>query len=485
MKTIFKAKDYSHFDNKIEFDLRVENYIKEFKKNSHHSFLPLIYDEISFEKYLSLDTSNDGHYNRINNNGKLSKVPIKLKIRPIMYASHLDNYIYKYYGIELDELYNSYLIQNKFDESSIAYRTNKLGKNNIHFAAEVIDFIHKNPGSYIYVGDFTGFFDNLKHNYLKSMIAILYKTKSIPKHQYTIFKNMTKYSYINKIDIDFYVNNKSGKYQKGYNRIFKNVKDFRSFKKEKSTVKNSSTPVLQINRNDFGIPQGTAISAIYSNIYMLIADKFINDLISKYHGIYRRYSDDYIIVLPKITYETFETIKNTVDTFLKETISLTIHPEKTRSILFSDGKLMNLENSSVCSLDYLGFSYDGKSVKIREKSIYKYYRTAYKLINKGLIISIKKGDIGSKYRLTYKRKLYQNYHRFGELTDKKYSYKKRKYGTFISYAYKSQKIFDQLSPNTINLMKKQIAKHERKITNKINKESKKLRVLNTSRKKLE
>jgi len=104
---------------------------------------------------------------------------------------------------------------------------------------------------------------------------------------------------------------------------------------------------------------------------------------------------------------------------------------------------------------------------MREKSIYNYYRTAYELVKKGVVISKKKGHIFSKKRLTYKRRLYQKYHIFGERTDVKYGYKKRPYGTFITYALKSQKLFDELSPNTNNLMFRQIETHQEKIKKRV------------------
>ena len=51
-----------------------------------------------------------------------------------------------------------------------------------------------------------------------------------------------------------------------------------------------------INRN-FGIPQGSPISSILANLYLFDFDKKINNYIDK-KGIYRRYSDDMIVVCP-------------------------------------------------------------------------------------------------------------------------------------------------------------------------------------------
>ena len=120
-------------------------------------------------------------------------------------------------------------------------------------------------------------------------------------------------------------------------------------------------------------------------------------------------------------------------------------------------------NDKEVKLDYLGFTFDGKNVSMREKSVHKYYRSAHKLIKKGYMVSKSKGHS----RLTFKRKIYQRYHIFGERTDIKYSYPKRKYGTFITYAFKSKRIFDEISPSTNNLMVKQIKNHQKNINSKI------------------
>lgn len=512
MSEKYTAKSYMHFDYKFNFKGKVENYVYGFKENPNHNFLPLVYGLLSYDKFSDLSSfdKNDYFY-RLNKNGIETKIPIKNKKRPIMYASHKDNYIYKHYGLELNDLYNKYVFDNNFDDSSIAYRTNKKGKCNIDFSAEVINFINKNEGCYIYVGDFSSFFDTLNHKYLKKMISKLYENGNIPEHQYKIYRSLTKYSYIDIRDINYYTSKKRNLYDGGKLRFLENMRDFRNFKKEETIVKeirkvkiikfkkrrycnqnkkvkkrnnkyksvvNSRNhrykkkiivkeEVLKKNLMNYGIPQGTAMSAIYSNIYMLEVDEYINTLITKYSGIYRRYSDDFVIILPNVSKEEFTMMIHNIENKLRNEAKLTIHPSKTQVMEFKKNKLMDLYVKLPKSLDYLGFTFDGINVKMREKSIYNYYRTAYELVKKGVVISKKKGHIFSKKRLTYKRRLYQKYHIFGERTDVKYGYKKRAYGTFITYALKSQKLFDELSPNTNNLMFRQIETHQEKIKKRV------------------
>lgn len=451
----YPSKNYLHFDHKIHYTKKVESYVEGFAKNPVHSFLPFIFGEMDVSKYQSLE-DDMGNTNLIRN-GK--KVPIKPKKRPIMYASHIDNFIYKHYGVELNELYNDYVLQNKFNHSVTAYRNNKKGKSNIHFAAEVINFIAKSPDCYIYIGDYEAFFDTLNHAYLKAMINRLYKNSRMPDHQYKIYKNITKFAYVKKEDINSRVGSDKKLRKNREFKYFSNSKEFRKFK--------NSNGILNINENDYGIPQGTAISAVYSNIYLMEMDRFLTTSIENKRGLYRRYSDDFIIILPNITEKNFiRTIKN-IEEKIESKTKLTLHLDKTNQLKYDTGELLNIETGGKNSLDYLGFVFDGSSVRMREKSVYKFYRNAYKLIKKGKQVSIKKGHVGKEARLTYKRELYSKYHQAGFLTDRKYKYKPRQHGTFLNYAIKSQSIFDRLSPHTDNLMMDQVKNHQIKLSKKV------------------
>ena len=88
-RTGYPTKKYPHFDSIISYN-KVQSYVENPDRILSHSFFPFIHYQIKFTKY----------------NGK--KRQRKEKIRDISYASHIDGYIYKYYGEKLNESYNIY-----------------------------------------------------------------------------------------------------------------------------------------------------------------------------------------------------------------------------------------------------------------------------------------------------------------------------------------------------------------------------------------
>lgn len=182
--------------------------------------------------------------------------------------------------------------------------------------------------------------------------------------------------------------------------------------------------------------QGSAISAVMSNIYMIRFDKIVNDLITSNNGIYRRYSDDIIIIIPNLSkaMETYNKVMQIKDSIPR----LELSPDKTKCFIKKGDIIsrVDLENKKVIknntTIDYLGFSYDGKSVKIREKTVAKYYRKMYSRINTINKWTIKTGNnIG-------RRKLYKQYSYLGKKT------KDPKKGNFLTYVDRAQKEYGDL-----------------------------------------
>ena len=143
--------------------------------------------------------------------------------------------------------------------------------------------------------------------------------------------------------------------------------------------------LIQKHVEPYGIPQGSPISGILANVYMLDVDKQINDAVNELGGMYIRYSDDFMIILPDAPeIDPAKELKRFAD-MVKQAPRLTLEPSKTQYFHFENGVLTNCgkffhENAddSRRTINFLGFSFDGQKVRIRSKTVSKYYYRMYR-----------------------------------------------------------------------------------------------------------
>ena len=359
MYPMYPTKRYPHFDKVIRFS-DVESYVCDPRKVAKHSFFPLLH-YIKVSKRYSPKPIDEAEPD-------VHRQHIKQKNRDIMYASHLDGYIYRYYADRLNQQYDEMALAHHIDSAAIAYRDNKSGMSNIQFAREVFDFIAKYTHCYIRVGDFEHFFDNLDHAYLKNQVKYVLQTESLPDDWYKVLRSVMHYTCVErKIIAPFY--------DKRSKHYFKSIKDYRKFRQ-------AHRDAFHVNQAGIGIPQGTALSGVLANVYMLATDVKIQQLVQSYGGLYRRYSDDTIIVIPLDEGPSVDV--KAIDDMLQNWIGeacLSEQSDKTKRFFYRDGVLYDaLEQTDSCAhvhvMDYLGFTFDGKDVKVRQKGIYKFERKA-------------------------------------------------------------------------------------------------------------
>ncbi len=441
----FKEKNkhhprYAHFDAKIGLEKKW-NYITNPKKVAFHGFYPFISYVQSIYKY-----SEEGG--------------IKVKERPICYSAHVDRCIYQYYGYLLNEEYNMYSERKGFSKSVAAYRTN-LHKNNIHFAKEAFDFI-KQDECEIIVGDFTSFFDNLDHSYLKKTLNQVLGTQRLSEDWFNVYKNITKYSTWNLLDIlkirgllhsadldKIKMSNEKAK--QGDSREARKMKNF--LDKKIKELNNSDLALTKDefkyykkmyntpNKKTFGIPQGSSISAVLSNVYMVNFDEKICKYVKKINGLYLRYSDDFIIVIPKSN--NFDEVQKLIHTVVDETQGLVLQPDKTKFYHYKNRTIKDCTDSKNIFdsyIDYLGFVFDGKEVTLRQKTISKYYYRMYRKLNFAIAAG---GFTKNDNRISYKN-LYMTYSQKGRNGEYgvNYDFDPYKAGNFFTYVFKAQKIFE-------------------------------------------
>ncbi|RXI96304.1 reverse transcriptase [Anaerobacillus alkaliphilus] len=441
----YRAKGYLHFDSKIKIE-HVSNKIQDQEWVAKHAFLPFIHYKIKQSKY-TVQPGVTSKVLRTSQNKNLLKYK-KTKERLIYYSSHLDSYIYKYYGDMLNESYNRFATENGIDEIAIAYRNNKQGKNNIDAAKEVFKFVLENERALIISLDFTKFFDTLDHKVLKENIKKVLGLSTLPTDFYKVFKSITNFSYIDKLLIDTYLIDKYGKdqliklKQKGSLKKVMDASEFRQFKKNN----------IRIHKLGYGIPQGSGMSAVCSNVHLIEFDIRLRDWAQDYNALYRRYCDDLILVIPLEKNKTTcgNTLVSEVYDIIKDFNDLVIQEEKTELRIFENGIIKNIYNQPD-KIDYLGFLMDGSTIKLREKSVFKYYSRAYRKAK------ISKEATKVRGIKTFRSKLYKLYTHLG------YNYKG--YGNFISYAQTAHEKMADLPIKVI--IKNQTRRHWTKIQSKL------------------
>lgn len=408
------TKPYAHFDLRVSLSMpSIRKYVMDRTKIVTHSFYPFIH----FEK----------------KNSRYGKKGPK-KPRELYYCSHLDRCVYQRYAFLLNYQYNIWACENNIDDVAIAYRDN-LGKNNIDFAKDAFDAIRSFPQCFILVGDFTNFFDNLEHQYLKKMMCEVLGVERLPQDYFSVFKNITRFSSWDWKDIVKAAGENIA--ERGVRKKI-NSKEIvltkEQFQKNKKDIKKNISGV--------GVPQGSPISAVLSNIYMIKFDKDIKRYVTSKGGIYMRYSDDFIIVLPyerdaeiadftSYIFSYVESMKGLID----------LQKEKTSCYTYKDEVIY--EGDQPSSINYLGFLFDGKNIRIRPRAITKYY---YRMRRKANTIG-RSNWTSSKGRRISAKELYSIYSRNDEKQ------------TFIDYARKAKGIL-KLNDQEANAL---IKHHKRKI----------------------
>ncbi len=370
-----EIKFYPHFDSLISASEASDLATNSEKVNSH-KFFPFLSYTKSSRKFGSK----------------------KVKERPISYAARRDSCIYSYYRHLLLEKYNQILDQKGLGDCVIAYRQiidpiTDQGKSNINFAKEAFEEIKKRKNCIAIALDISKFFQTISHVKIKEKWKMLLDVEELSEGHFTVFKNITNYKIV---DLDeCYL--KLGLME----RVFHNGKIQRKFRYErKKQPKQLCTaeiyrkkivgiikenPKIELGEK-CGIPQGSPISDIIANMYMLDFDEEVKTLMNKIGGYYRRYSDDILIICPPDR-ELSQKIIREISTSLRNRENLKINSKKTISTEFSelDGQIFcqtfdgkNLPKNN--AFEYLGHAFDGDITLLKNQTLTNYYKKMHRAV---------------------------------------------------------------------------------------------------------
>jgi len=438
----YLKKGYTHFDLRFWFPERKDEikdilkrglrfYNKKHKREEWWPFSPFLKILLKTPRYKY--QQSEGHYD------------LETKIRPICFASHIDGLIFGFYAYAITRKYEAYIEKEGFSDCPLAYRSNLDGKCNIQFSKEVFEEIKSRGKCSAIALDIKGYFDHIDHLKLKEKWITVIGEK-LPPDQFKLYKALTEYSYVSKNSIlkKYNIDLKKLSYPPStLLDLIPGNKDFEKFTKlrDDRLIVTNNKPDKDTGRL-FGIPQGSGMSALLSNIFLIDFDKDLNEKAKEEGFFYRRYCDDILIVCDSDKAESLQ--KEIIEKIDKEyhleiqdkKVELTEFRPNSQGVIraFNKKKQVktgltstdaNNEKLFYKSLQYLGFEYNGQDIYIRSSSLSRYFRKMTGRVIKTVVMAY--SDNGKDKKI-WKRQIFERYSHLGNRN-------------FLTYAYNASKDF--------------------------------------------
>jgi len=444
----YKKKGYLHLDHRYWFPQNLEE-IKRIisdrlivkhphtKKDQYYSFSPFLKVLTKTPRYRY--QFEEGHYD------------LESKIRPICLTSHKDSLILGYYSYCITKTYEEYIRNKGFNDVVLAYRTD-LGFCNIQFAKEIFEIVKNKKECSAIALDIKGYFDHIDHTLL------LEKWKKVmggrlDEDQFRLYKILTEYSYINSKSILKKYKGPKERNEKAPIALIDivpgtNVNEkFKRLKQDDLIVTNNQAN--EKTKRKCGIPQGSPISALLSNIFLIDFDLELKEKGELEGFVYRRYCDDLLIVcdtdkatdlmnwiINKISAEYFLTIqpdKVELIDFHKNSkgrIRGFRRPRRSKQIIGSKPKVTIRDKPAITNegneekiykpLQYLGFEYNGKDILIRSSSVSRFFWKLNYRLQRTVVMSY---SPNTKSDQIFMRQIYERYTHLGTRNFLTYAFK--------------------------------------------------------------
>lgn len=406
----FLQRGYSHIDRPLKFEAAQALVINKAKVASL-SFFPFL-GYIDTKRKFSRDNSIRGIPK------KLRPKVIKAKNRELKYAAHRDSYIYSYYAKKIAGPYEELLKTLGSAKAVVGYRSG-LGSN-VDIAATAFAEIATRQSCRVFCYDIKDFFPSIPHRPLKFALSKVLNQPQLSSDWYRVFRSMTRYSWIDLDQLYFccLIDPKSGV----PNPIcadpivlLNNLRDLN---------------LIRSNRLSHGIPQGSPISATFANISMLEFDIGANEWAKKNGAVYMRYSDDIIFITDNAPVSDMDQL---VDELLANLgPSILIGHDKTE---ISEFGMVNGRLTSNVPITYLGFTFDGTNVRLRARTLSRYYRRMTYATRRTATAARKAFRQGGN-STPHRRALLRDFSHLGQANF--YTYSKRAQSTFGGDAIRKQ-----------------------------------------------
>jgi len=289
-------KKYKHWDAYQSVN-RIKKFVREPTQVAKHTFRPLLHYNKTWRR------APIKHVNPLTGEVKLEKR--KPKDRPIRYACRKDSYIYKHYRKILSDCYEQELASLGLETNVLAYRRipTSLGattnKSNINFADDAFRSIADIGKCCAIAVDIKSYFDSIDHALLKKRWAQLLCSSLLPEDHFQLFKSVTDYRFVDR-DEAFVALDYARRDSKGHLRYVGKPTDIplQLCNPSEFREKIVAPGLVKSNPDSYGIPQGTPISDLLANAFLLNFDIAMKSFAECRGGTYHRYSDDILIIIP-------------------------------------------------------------------------------------------------------------------------------------------------------------------------------------------
>lgn len=313
----------------------------------------------------------------------------------------------------MSEAYEKALAKKGLTKNILAYRSG-VGSN-IDHAKALFDEISSRENCVAIGVDISKFFDRIRHDFLLLAWKSILNVSRLPGDHFNVFESITRYSWVDKRELEKRLGRRIGP---SATRRICSIVEFRE------KVRAPKPKLINPNKDGVGIPQGSPISGLLANLYLMAFDEKMAAFVAEIGGSYRRYSDDIAIVVPDKQHQLL------LMTQLRECLfdlGLFINEKKTEVSEFSASSGKVIGNRE---FQYLGFLYDGQRVLIRSSSINRYYRKMTRAIKASIFAADRKEIARTSM---YTRKLVRRYTHLGHGRN------------FVKYAYRAAEKMQSLA----------------------------------------
>lgn len=349
-----QKRTFCHFDPPLAYS-EVQSRVEDPSWITKHAFLPFLHITLKEQRYRK--------------NKETQKKEAKQKEREIYFASHIDSHIYSYYSRILQENYEFRLRGEGINDSVLAYRS--LAKTNVHYARDAFEAIRRLAPCTVLTMDLEQFFDSLDHKILKIQWQLTLGVNYLPDDHYAVYKSITNFTYCDQRKVI----EATRSVRRTHRWHYTTPQEFRLLIAGKAHKKR----LINLHKDDEkhgaigqGVPQGSPISAVLANVYLWDFDHAVYNAVNQLGGKYYRYSDDLLFIIPACSSEV-----SRIENFIHKQVSeshMIIQESKTDRFIFNRDEKNRIILQGNKPLQYLGFTFDGKKILIRDSSVNSYYR---------------------------------------------------------------------------------------------------------------